>query len=333
MTPNQIFYEAERAGRHWPERAGCRKRPARQVSHRIEHRSGPGGAARCLGKNSQGARPPLSDASTLDTMTRRMLSLTAVVGFFGVAVVLLLSDRAPSVFPILSSAVRTVGRRLEAITGIDVIDREQIPFDTDLLGHASLWFCGMVVVGFALRKKIPTLAVMLVMIAIGIGFEFAQLYWTQSRHLSVDDAIANAVGIVAGTFVVVVVGGIIDVIGFLVRRFGRRPDWVGEDSLAISEPREWPLEPTATHDVVPGPGDPWTPPGYRLPAYSPPSPPTWRYGSAATPQEPAGGSGQSPWAPQPQQDDAQWAPASTEVPGPAPTLRPLVEPTREHPVR
>lgn len=243
-------------------------------------------------------------------MTRRLVSTVAVVGFFGVAVVLLLSDRAPALFPAISSAIRTVGRRVEAITGIDVIDREQIPFDTDLLGHATLWFCGMVVIGFALRKKIPTVVVMLVLIAIGIGFEFAQLYWTQSRHISIDDAIANGVGVVAGTFVVVIVGGVLDLFGFVHRRFRRRTSWVGEDTLAAPQAERWgdmtQLDPTETHEAVSA-HDPWIPPGSVTPTYIAPSAPTWRYGTAAAPE-----------------DDAVWAPPSSAAP------RPRIEPTQEH---
>lgn len=271
---------------------------------------------------------------------RRLFSTMAVLAFFGVAVVLLLSDRAPLVFPMLTSAIRSVGRRVEAITGIDVIDRDEIPFDTDLLGHAALWFCGMIVVGFALRKKIPTIVTAMVMIAIGIGFEFGQFYWTQSRQISVDDAIANSVGIVAATFVVIVVGGVIDFVAFLRRRLRRRSGWVGDDALGPRADTWSTLEPTAVHQV-PAPGDPWIPPGYALPTYPPPSAPTWRYGSAAHGNE--------------ETTDSQWAPKSSayqknpppmpNAPGKAPALdaswdsarapmpRPLIEPTKEHPVR
>ncbi len=253
----------------------------------------------------------MSRWSTIGPMTRRLITTGAIAGFFGVMVVLMLSDRVPLFVPLVLSGIRALGRRAEAITGIDVIDREQIPWNSDLLGHAALWFCGMILIGLAVRKRISVSSVALVLMAIGIGFEFAQRYWTTSRQISVDDAIANSIGVAAGLIVVLVIGGIIDVAGAIRRYLRNRRAWVTTEPAGANswDDGEWADDIDDDYTRA-GSG------GYAPPyddAWTPSAPTRWRYGSGAA---------VAPEAAPPVHIPSMSAP-------PVPT--PMIEPTQEQP--
>lgn len=132
---------------------------------------------------------------------RRFAATVAVLAFGAAAVVLLLADR---VAPIFSDAVNVVirtGRLVEQESGVNVIDRDDIPGEADQIGHAIFWGTGMLLVGFVLRRRVPLLLTALVMAVLSLNFELAQPLLSTTRAVELSDAVANVLGIAGATVV------------------------------------------------------------------------------------------------------------------------------------
>lgn len=150
---------------------------------------------------------------------RILLALVVGGGFAVCAVALLLSDRAPAIASQTLDAVFAVGRRVDQLLGFELVTRDQIPGTRDEVGHALLWGSGTFALGMLLRRHVPILGLAGFMLALSVASEFAQREWTSSRSMSMADAVANAFGVVGATVAVVVLGGIMDGVAQLWRRF------------------------------------------------------------------------------------------------------------------
>lgn len=133
------------------------------------------------------------------SVERQLFSFGALTIFFGLAVILLWSDRASGVFSEVLDIVRRTGRSVEQRYDIDLIDRSDIPGQADQIGHALFWGTGMLLTGWLLRRRIPVAITALFVSGISLLFEFAQPILSATRVVEPSDAVANMVGIATAT--------------------------------------------------------------------------------------------------------------------------------------
>lgn len=144
-----------------------------------------------------------------------------VASFMAVATVLLLSDRAGGWGGQIKTFILDVGEAFESTFGVDWLDRDSIPGTFDQIGHAALWGGGMLVIGLGLRRWIPPVLTALFLLGASIIFELLQSEVTEQRVLQPSDAVANAVGIVIATVVVLLMGLVWDFFIVPVRNWVR----------------------------------------------------------------------------------------------------------------
>ncbi|NNE72591.1 MAG: hypothetical protein HKN26_02920 [Acidimicrobiales bacterium] len=139
---------------------------------------------------------------------------TATGVFFLLASVLSLSSQVGPIWKASIRQIADIGRAIESLLPFNVIDRQDIPFQPDEIGHLLLWGGGMVVLGL-LRRSVKTDVIAVGLFGASVGFEFLQATITTSRSLQITDIAANGFGIVLGLCIVVFVDAI-----------GRRPKLV-----------------------------------------------------------------------------------------------------------
>lgn len=131
-------------------------------------------------------------------IVRPLAALGAMAGFVFTALVLLWSDRAGQLSSHGAWFVTRIGRRAEAIFGIDVIDRSDIPVAFDQLGHMALWFLGMVIFGWVGRRHVPLWLTATLVAGASLLSEAGQAFASTSRDTSITDAFANLAGVGLG---------------------------------------------------------------------------------------------------------------------------------------
>ncbi|MGI9603150.1 MAG: hypothetical protein ACR2QE_14785 [Acidimicrobiales bacterium] len=134
--------------------------------------------------------------------SRRSILIAALFGMG--AIVLSLSDRAPSVWKQVSSGLEEVWHRVEVAFAID-LDRQTIPWTADEIGHLVLWGGGMVLLGLALRHRYRADRIAATLFVSSLLLEVLQALVTARRSLSLLDAAANGLGIMVGLTLVVAI--------------------------------------------------------------------------------------------------------------------------------
>ncbi len=138
--------------------------------------------------------------------TASVIARIAAIPFFVVLVVLLLSDRAPDATEAgLRRGVR-VGRRIEGRTGIDVIDRTDLPFNWEQAGHIGLWALAAMLAYVLFSHRTSIIQTASGVFAASAAFELGQLFLTATRHLDWDDLAMNGIGVLLGTAAASIVG-------------------------------------------------------------------------------------------------------------------------------
>lgn len=135
---------------------------------------------------------------------RRLIAIGCTTSFFAVAVVLLWSDRAGALPDDLANFAVRAGRKAERASGINVLDRSDIPGQPDQIGHMMLWATGMVLIGWVMRHRVSLTLAAFGVAALSFGFEIAQPVLSSSRGISAGDVVANLVGVGIGAFVTAV---------------------------------------------------------------------------------------------------------------------------------
>ena len=112
--------------------------------------------------------------------------------------------------------LRRRGDDLETFLGVDVVDRSDVPFAFDTLGHAGLWFAVTVVVLWLVSTGRPLQHPHLVRLWTSIGLviasafvEVAQGVFTSGRNAQWTDLAANTVGVSAGFVLMTIVAGLV----------------------------------------------------------------------------------------------------------------------------
>lgn len=164
------------------------------------------------------------------TTTRRLFGATAVIAFFGLAVVLLWSDRAIGYMGDIFDFATRLGRKAEAESGIDIIDRADVPGGEDDIVHALFWGSGMILIGWMLRRRVPIALSALWVGGISIGFELLQPILSDRRATESTDAFSNLVGVAIGA-------GVLAVITTITRRiWGDDRTYHGDKLHSYDEP-------------------------------------------------------------------------------------------------
>ncbi len=129
----------------------------------------------------------------------RVLLWLSTIPFTALAVVLLLSDRAPNATERAIDRTVQLGRRIESRFGIDWVDVSDFPLEWRTAGHMLLWACAAALAYglFANRASIWRIAGAVLLVS--IGSEIGQVLFTWSRELEIHDILANAAGIGIGT--------------------------------------------------------------------------------------------------------------------------------------
>jgi len=127
------------------------------------------------------------------------LSLAAVA----VNAVILLSDRAPGLFRRLSTRIDAGVSRAAGAAGVDVPDgRVRVP-RSDFDVHVLIWAVAALLVGLAAWSWLSLAIASTTVFLSSVGLELAQRTYSSSRAVQFVDVVANGVGVLAGTCVVV----------------------------------------------------------------------------------------------------------------------------------
>ncbi len=154
-------------------------------------------------------------------MKARLFLIAISVAFFGSIGVLSLSDRAPGFTRFGLSLFRGVGRRIERRSGFDLIDRSDVPFAYDTIGHIVLWFGAALLAWLLFHKRLSALFIATALFVMSAGVEVAQGYLSSTRTPSVEDLVANGVGVMFGIMLGATITVIVEVFNRGVRSLSR----------------------------------------------------------------------------------------------------------------
>ena len=133
-------------------------------------------------------------------ITQRARRLAALVlGPFGVAAAWLLwtTDSIRFGRRVMGLAL-DAGRRLERLTQLNLVDRDDLPLSYDQLGHIGLWMTATVLIGVASGLRSPARVVAAVA-ALSLATEIVQPLVAPRRLFELGDVIANFTGVLAGS--------------------------------------------------------------------------------------------------------------------------------------
>ncbi len=114
-----------------------------------------------------------------------------------------------------------VGSRLEGTLGFDVVDRADVPFAFDTIGHLGLWAIAGILAYIAFGQKRSLVLIAAVLVAISAAVEAGQGLLSSTRTPELMDLLANAVGVGVGLAVAVSTFAVIGLFGRLTRSLTR----------------------------------------------------------------------------------------------------------------
>ncbi len=144
---------------------------------------------------------PLPAPSRTPLITRSNVTIAC---FVVLALSLSLSNRIPGVWRSAVNGFFAFGRTFERVFAVDFIDRGDIPWRPDEIGHLVFWGAGMIVVGLVGRRRWQADNVAVALFASSLAIEVLQGALSAQRTMSLSDAIANSTGIMLGLTVVVI---------------------------------------------------------------------------------------------------------------------------------
>ncbi len=135
-------------------------------------------------------------------MRRSLLSRLAwpaiLFGTLAGTVALTFADRAPGIVKAIAAPFRRALPRIEQALGINWIDRNDVPFENDTLGHMALWMTITAITIVAARDRFPTRWLVAMLVVGALLTEYAQPLLSSSRSMTVSDFGANLAGICFG---------------------------------------------------------------------------------------------------------------------------------------
>ena len=135
---------------------------------------------------------------------RLLLGNMLAIGFVGATMVLSLSDRVGLAAGVVSRRGLALLFELERTLAVDVLDRSDVPFETDALGHAVLWGLAMLMIGWSFGRRAPLTLLGSGVFGLSLAVEVGQHLWSINRTAQLDDAVANLAGIALATTILLV---------------------------------------------------------------------------------------------------------------------------------
>jgi hypothetical protein len=151
----------------------------------------------------------LTSTGDLDPEDRRrrfIFGTLAVVMFGIVAVTTSLSDSAPRALSKARETRSEITTQIEETFDVDVpsiVDRNDVPFETDDIMHLTGWTLGTILVGFSMRRWIRIEEVAVLVFIGSVCIEIAQPLWSTTRIFQIGDITTNALGVMCGLTVLV----------------------------------------------------------------------------------------------------------------------------------
>ena len=116
-------------------------------------------------------------------------------------VALLLSDRAPGLLrSLFGDRVLDLWARIDAAQPVDLPQRSDLP-PTDFVVHVAIWAVVAALVGLTVWTWRGLVVASSALVTASVALELAQGRWSSTRAVEASDAIANFLGIAAGTVV------------------------------------------------------------------------------------------------------------------------------------
>lgn len=133
----------------------------------------------------------------------RIVPLLLSLGALAANAVILLSDRAPGLFRRLSARIDAGVSRAAGAAGVGLPDSSVGVPRSDFDVHVVIWAVAALLIGLASWSWASLLLGSATVFASSVALELAQRSYSRSRTVQSEDVVANAVGVVAGTCVVV----------------------------------------------------------------------------------------------------------------------------------
>lgn len=154
-------------------------------------------------------------------MSARFLRPLLFFGFLVTIGLLSLADRAPDLVKAGWSGVQNVGSMVEQRVGLDLVDRGDIPFDFDTLGHLGLWGIAGALAYLAFGHRTSPWFLMVSLFTLSAGVEVGQRFLSTTRTPDVIDLLANGVGIACGVVLAMLVLSVASLFGRLTNSLTR----------------------------------------------------------------------------------------------------------------
>lgn len=126
-----------------------------------------------------------------------------IVAFVGAALVLSMFNRMSGLWVSFAGWGVKLGSAMETRLSIDFVDRNDLGFRVDEVGHLILWATGMIIIGLIARHRFRADIIAVSLFAASLTLELAQAAFASGRAAEIGDIIANATGIMFGLSVVV----------------------------------------------------------------------------------------------------------------------------------
>lgn len=134
-------------------------------------------------------------------MSGRFLRPVLFFGFLVAIGLLSFADRASDMVKGVWDVIRRIGSFGERLVGFDVVDRGDIPFAFDTLGHLTLWSIAGMLAYAAFGRRTSRSFLIVSLITLSAGVEIGQRFLSSTRRPQVSDLIANSVGVTTGVLV------------------------------------------------------------------------------------------------------------------------------------
>lgn len=131
-------------------------------------------------------------------MHRRTVPAIAALVFFAAVSAVSLGDRAPGLTQRVWRKVRSFGHEFEVRFNADIVDRSDVPFSYDTIGHFALYFVAGILTYLALRGRVGVITIIVLVTGFSGAIEIAQPLLSSTRNMQASDFIANTFGVVIG---------------------------------------------------------------------------------------------------------------------------------------
>lgn len=131
-------------------------------------------------------------------MSGRFVRPLLFFGFLVAIGLLSFADRASDMVKAVWSIVQRIGSFGERLLGLDVVDRGDIPFAFDTIGHLVLWSIAGMLAFAAFGRRTSRSFLIVSLFTLSAGVEIGQRFLSSTRQPQVSDLVANGIGVTVG---------------------------------------------------------------------------------------------------------------------------------------